>query len=434
MKERTVLPIFILLTVIYALTCKGHIEVTDTVFSYKTARSIVEKQTLAIECGIERLAYCFTNADGRTYSKYGPGLAFILVPYVIAGKIVTLVTNLPEETTMPFLISFYNIFFGAGSCAILFLFARRLAFSEKVSLAAALIFGLATMCWCYSGWDFSEATQMFCLLAAAYYAAGGGRRDLLLASLAFSCLMLIKLASIVYLPFFLWYIFSSGEKRVAAYGRLARFLSFIAAAAALILWLNYVRFGDMFETGYGHEANRFFLEGLANIKYLLFSVNKGIFIFNPVLLLSVFGFIPFFRSNRREAVLFSSLILTNLCVTAMWHAWGGGWSWGPRLLVPALPFWLLPVAFFLNRRGAARIAIAILIAVSLLIQLPGVLQSPFEYLDIKYNHVDKNLQEKMPLTIMGSFIMLKHKIFERNRIYRLSEFGINSDKTAQAGE
>jgi hypothetical protein len=130
------------------------------------------------------------------------------VPYAAAGKLISVLVSLPEGTVTPFLISFYNIFFGAGACAVIFLFARRLGFSENVSRITALAFGLATMCWCYSGWDFSEATQMFFLLAAAYYAVMGGRRDIFLASFAFTCLFMIKAVSIIYLPFFVWYIFS----------------------------------------------------------------------------------------------------------------------------------------------------------------------------------------------------------------------------------
>ena len=178
MKDSIALPLFILLAIFYAMTCKGRIEVTDTVFSYKTARSIVEDHSLAIDCKREDAGYCLTGADGRSYSKYGSGLAFMLVPYVIAGKIAALVTNLPEDTTTPFLISFFNIFFGAGSCVILFFFTRRLAFSERASLVTAIIFGLATMCWPYSSWDFSEIVQMFCLLAAVYCAVQGGGRPL----------------------------------------------------------------------------------------------------------------------------------------------------------------------------------------------------------------------------------------------------------------
>jgi hypothetical protein len=117
----------------------------------------------------------------------------------------------------------------------------------------------------------------------------------------------------------------------------------------------------------------------------------------------------------------------------MWFAWGGGWTWGPRLLVPSLPFWFLPIAFFLSKGRAVKIASGILITLSFLIQLPGVLQSPYEYLDLKYNRVNKLLQSKMPLTIKGSFIILKHKLLERNEEYRLSEFGITSDAVVRPG-
>jgi hypothetical protein len=55
--------------------------------------------------------------------------------------------------------------------------------------------------------------------------------------------------------------------------------------------------------------------------------------------------------------------------------WEGGWSWGPRLLLPALPFILLPAAAVLSRKVRSQVfelALALLLVLSLLIQIPAV--------------------------------------------------------------
>lgn len=36
--------------------------------------------------------------------------------------------------------------------------------------------------------------------------------------------------------------------------------------------------------------------------------------------------------------------ITNLVVYSSWWAWGGGWAWGPRFLIPFVPILILPVA------------------------------------------------------------------------------------------
>ena len=60
--------------------------------------------------------------------------------------------------------------------------------------------------------------------------------------------------------------------------------------------------------------------------------------YNPILLLAVPGSVWFWRHRRRLLFLNLALVALYFAVYAKWYMWHGGYSWGPRFLVPVLPF------------------------------------------------------------------------------------------------
>lgn len=77
------------------------------------------------------------------------------------------------------------------------------------------------------------------------------------------------------------------------------------------------------------------------------------------------------------------IVLPTLAIYATYPVWWGGICWGPRYLVPVLPFILLPLAYLWERfEGVAfvrRVATAI-IALSVLVQVLGVAVHPNRFL------------------------------------------------------
>jgi hypothetical protein len=146
-----------------------------------------------------------------------------------------------------------------------------------------------------------------------------------------------------------------------------------------------------------------------------------------VLLLGLFGYPVFFRERPKEAFFFAALIAVNLTVSSMWHSWGGGWSWGPRLLVPFVPLWMIPCCFLPEIRGRKIMGpvMVTLVIGSVLIQTIGVLQKTKEYHYVSYNLVGR---DKMPADIIGAAVILRHKIFFGDNRYRLTEFGLREDR------
>ncbi len=434
-KVRLGILIFAFFTLVYFLSAKGNIEITDTYFSIQTAKAIVSSHSLSAP-GCQP-GHCFkSQKDSNYYSRSGLGLAFLFVPYVLAGKLLALLTGLPKGRLIDFLISFYNIFFGAGACAIMFYIAKFFKNSEKVSAVMALLLGFATFCWRYSVWDFSEATQMFFLLLSIYLVFKNTPKSIILGGLSFCCLLLLKTPYLSCLPIFILYIFVRNKAAMKnALTQAGSFLLISLLGFCFILLLNYVRFGAIFEFGYGLEANRFYLSGIPrHAGKLLYWLDKGIFIYNPLFILGVLGYYKFFKLFPKEAVFLLSLIVLNFLLTSAWYGWHGNWSWGPRYLVPTAPLWLMPVFVFFHKKGVTRFLLIVLICASVLIQILSVLQGNLEYLAISNANNREGIRKGMPAQIIGSMIILKHRIVKKDNIYALSEFGVNSDTKVDTSE
>ena len=100
---------------------------------------------------------------------------------------------------------------------------------------------------------------------------------------------------------------------------------------------NVYRFGDPLEFGYRPPVDPGFttplLEGASG---LLFDAEKSLVLFAPALVLVPFAFVTLWRRARVTAALLLALFAVTFVLAATWHSWQGGWSWGPRLVIPGV--------------------------------------------------------------------------------------------------
>lgn len=110
-----------------------------------------------------------------------------------------------------------------------------------------------------------------------------------------------------------------------------------------------------------------FIEALAGH---LVSPSRGLFIFSPVLLLSVAGAVSRLKRRADELdVWVAGIVVLHWLLISTWAVWWGGHSYGPRLFTDMTPY----LVYFLGAalgwlwilRGGRRIAYAGLLAVSL---------------------------------------------------------------------
>jgi hypothetical protein len=399
-----------LMLCIYLLTSRGYIQEVDSWTSVQTAEEIVRHGTLAIAPA----PGCLTFAHGgRHFSKYGIGAAVVLVPFVSLSDALGAVSGWDRDYWAGVFESFHGAFFGAAACLLFFRLCRLLGASLRASLTTSLILGLATLCWAYAVRDYSEAVQLSLMFGTVYGLVKGSSRAFYAAGACFSGLVLVKAASLVYLPIFVSYAFvASGFKVRAIY----RFVAPVLVAMTMLAILNFARFGNVLEFGYGPEGRMFSLTSLpTNLVRLLISPAFGLFVYSPALVLGA-ALLPSFARNRpREGVFFILLLVTNLFLSATWHDIAGGHSWGPRLLVPTLGLWLVPLATKLDYLGAgARALTGLVVVMSFVVLLGGVFET-----------VRSAAPQGRPVAGKSSAVILVNKVLNKADTMRFDRYPLN---------
>jgi hypothetical protein len=148
------------------------------------------------------------------------------------------------------------------------------------------------------------------------------------------------------------------------------------AGVAVMLGLNWLRFGQWLETGYALEADTLRLAGFeVRLFGLLLSPYRGLAWYMPLALLAPLGWAWLWGRRRAEAALSLALCAAVVGVYSLWTIWWGGVNWGPRYLAPLMPFVCLGLAPVWERalaRGGWRLGgMAALAGLSVWVQLVG---------------------------------------------------------------
>ena len=414
-----------MIAVVYLFSAKGYLEILDTQYSVETAISLLDHGSMIVAPGGET----HRAPDGNYYSRYGVGLPITFLPYVAAGTVLSHLTHLPRMQVIGFLISFANIPYAIATLLLFSRLLRKLGISENTVCFLTVALGLGTLCWRYAGYDYSEEIQMTLLLLVVQGVIRPTERDVIWAGIAAGCLIVLKLIYVVTIPIFGLYLLVQlcGLER---WRGLLQLGAPIVAGVAFSAWINFIRYRDPFQTGYAGEAHAWnFAQMAQTIPLLLASTQTGLLVFCPVLILGVLGWYAFARKYFPEAMFCLALVLENLLWTGAWHGWDGGWTWGPRLLIPLIPLWLLPAAFLIDapRRAAWFPAFAVILGISVIAQVPGILVKDQEIHHIRNDLFSLQEAAGMPGDAGAAWVMLEHKLSHHNEVYLTSELTGGSD-------
>lgn len=147
----------------------------------------------------------------------------------------------------------------------------------------------------------------------------------------------------------------------------------MAVGVGLQLYLQHRMFGSVFRSSIEFQVGNPLTALLGN----LVGPRHGVLFFSPILLIAAIG-LPHVARDRRlwlPLAMAAAYAVPNL----LWSVWGGGYSYGSRLMVPVYPFLLLGlngVEALTEHRRVVRVGIAAVAIFSIVIQATSHLRGP----------------------------------------------------------
>jgi 4-amino-4-deoxy-L-arabinose transferase-like glycosyltransferase len=380
--------------------------------------SIVDRGTVSIT-GLDVETKDIAKVEGQYYSDKLPGFSLLATaPYAIAKLMLRLPSHpLNNPKAIPHWAGDYWATLGtsglltAGTAVLLVLWGRELGCSPRTASLVGLAYGLATPAYVYATLAYGHQPTAFALLASFFLLwkktkvprtddsskvafaaprhwleARATSLRLLLAGFlaAYAAVIELQVGPVsAILGFYLLAQCLRGDRRPDA---LALFPTLI------LLTYNQLAFGSPFDAGYFHEVTSQFskvhsADNPTGLRFpdqfwqklcdLLWGRYRGLSFYAPILLLALPGWVVLIvRAKRDLAVVTFSVVIAVLLVNLFYPEWTGGWSTGPRLLVPLLPFAMLPVAAVLA--GESRAATTAAVIAVILTLAGGILMLLFQ--------------------------------------------------------
>ena len=336
------------LVCLYAALMSGHLYSIDGLLMYRQALALLYAHSIhlspPIVCG-----------SAIRDSKYGVGLSLLYLPgsavlWWLSGRV-------PQSGSNPYNWSmFYNdpvyslsgapvqLGIAALSAYLVARLIRELGFGVKTALWALTLYGVASPAAVYAKADWAQPLVGLCWIGALYssmrWASIGKRVHLWMTMLYVGYAVVTRpVEGSVLLPAVLIVIVHERHLPLRPWSSLPGVAPVVGAyllGLAITLALNWARYGSPFRTGYGGEGWSAPLG--VTIPAALVSPTWGILWEFPSIVLIPLGMLALHRRGHTwMGAILSGLIALQFLNTAAWHDWAGGWNWGLRLFVPALP-------------------------------------------------------------------------------------------------
>lgn len=353
------------------------------------------------------------DCTGNFYSDKSPGPSLLALPFYMVFKGVAALPPIqnfinsgkgvgslgdtlnpdgqgirPQAVYEYMALAFITFFASAIPSALLgvvvFLMACRFAKKESYAFVLALAYGLATMAFPYSNALYQHQLAAFGAFVGFYLLwrviyENASLNWLWAVGVLFSFSAITEYPIIPALAIlFLWALYRMPN-------RIALYRIIIGALPLLIIFagFNLLAFNTIIPVGYKYSTNwqgehqSGFLslqlpsgDNLLRLYGLTFSPIRGIFITSPFLLLAIWGFYLMWKElkDRRGATTAIALFIAFfLFYNSSSIMWWGGFTIGPRYLIPMLPFFVLPIIFAFNKlldKTWGKALVTVLIAIS----------------------------------------------------------------------
>jgi hypothetical protein len=332
-------------------------------------RALTERGTVWIDWYAGFNTADIVQMHSHIYSNKAPGGALTgLVPWVVVttGLRAFLAPGPWFWALATYLTTVFSVSLISALCVVLtYRMALELGAAEGRAVAVALVLAFGTILFPHASEFTAEPIAAFCVFAAFYLLVRARPEDSLripllaglLAGWSVVCDYPTFILAAVVGTYALW------KLRTAA--KVGSFAAGAGIMALLLATYDLLAFGNPFFLSYeaymlpGSDRFKAQAVGFAGVTYphlnilwnVLFAPQRGLFFCNPVLLLMIPGL--FFMWQRRmvrgEFVAIAAAIVAFILFNGSYGDsvvyWGGGTATGPRHIISALPFMVLPIAF-----------------------------------------------------------------------------------------
>jgi hypothetical protein len=349
-QRRLALAIGCALLAFYGLTLAGHHYSPDGVLMFQSAKQLFFHGTLRLDPPVR-----WGETDIRV-SFYAVGLTLAYLPAM--AILAPFADRIPQLTTIPYdpaqpynpalynnlpylLSSWLNPLVTALTGVLVFRLARTVGLSDAWSMVAAFAFGLASPAAAYARYDYAQPLAALALTGALLMLSSTlSAARLIVAGASLGAAILTRSELAIVAAWAVAWVVARTRRPGAGLAVGAP----VAIAGGLTLWMNWLRYGSVLETGY--PLKLLFGSALSDpavgITGLLIGPSHGLFVFFPMTWLAMFGFRGLARRDRLLTTLWVVVLGLVLGFYGWYAVWWGGWTWGPRFLLPVIP--LLTVA------------------------------------------------------------------------------------------
>lgn len=278
------------------------------------------------------------NSQGKIFSKTPPILGILSAPtFVVLNNFYGVRTMTPIQMVYSnygqYLGKMTAAFYTSLAAVLLFLLLWRLFSKFKPSLLGTLVFIYGTNVFnTVSQANWQHGISLFLILIFLHLVISKNTKmwQIVLAGLLISLATLVRISNGIY--FLLPWLLRAKPKLLVIY-----FLAFIGGSLSLFILNTKLGIPPAYQSEIIYSLTHFsVLSFFVNIFSILFSWNFGLFIFSPILILSLLGYKKnsLFTSLGLIAILF-------LFFDASWTYWTGGTSLEARMLSESLPIWII---------------------------------------------------------------------------------------------
>lgn len=326
---------------------------SDHVYQYKVAERIVSAGEISLLPPCEHNFVLSPN--GRCYAGHEIGNALLMVPVAYANSFFKeRLPQVPAKRLIEFELNLLATLYASLGLGLFFLLMRDVfGQSSRHSFYASALLALTTF-YSSASQNIDDVTLCSLILIFSVYLLFRIKQEshyepVLMGAfliLGFGFITRISMAAPILAAIF--YIIFLKFKRFEIKNILLIMLA-LFPAVAWQFYYNFIRTGNLLLSPLqtpsfpNSSMDNPVLIGMAG---LIFSPGKGILVYAPLLILTIFFLKKFYSNYKPESVFLFSTFLFWTFLHSKLRIWYGAWGWGPRHFLTVLPILFIPTGIY----------------------------------------------------------------------------------------